>query len=194
MAAKSVPIYRVTKIVKMTLNYVAACAAVFMLILGILSSAAQAAASGTLRIAVGSSPATFDPHFNDLPTGNTVAVLVFEGLFRLDAQNRVVPNLATDYAFSDDGLIFTVKIRADHVFSNGDPLNAQMVAASFMRLLNSDVGSIHRGLYAVIQAVIATDETTVTFRLKEPNGHILLLLAAPMASIIHADEQQQMGA
>src|SRR4051812_1891899 len=99
----------------------------------------QAAPSGVLKIAVGADPETFDPHFNDLPTGNTVDLHVFEGLFRLDAENNVIKELATDYSYSDDGKVFTVKIEKGRKFGNGDPLNAQAVAASFSRLLDPKV-------------------------------------------------------
>jgi len=170
-----------------------ACVAAFILTAGLAATMAKAQPSGTLRVAVGADPATFDPHFNDLPTGNTVDKLVFDGLFRLDAENNVVANLATGYGFSDNGLRFTVQIHAGRTFSNGDPLNAQAVAASFMRLLDPKVGAIYRGLYAVIDEVVALDATTVEFRLKEPNGHILLLLAASTGSIINVDALQKMG-
>lgn len=150
--------------------------------------------SGVLKIAVGADPETFDPHFNDLPTGNTVDLHVLEGLFRLDAENNVVKELATDYSFSDDGMTFTVKIKKGKTFSNGDPLDAKAVAASFMRLLNPEVGSIYRGLYSSIKEVTAPDDETVVFHLGERNGHILLLLASTNATIVNVTALEKMGA
>lgn len=157
------------------------------------TGAALAGPAGTVRVAIGSDPATFDPHFNNLSTGDTVALLVYEGLFRLDAQNKVVPDLATSHQFSNDGLTLTVKIRPGKTFSNGDPLDAQAVAASFSRLLDPQVGSIYRGLYGSIREVVAVDETTVEFRLKERNGHLLLLLAPIPASIVDVKAIKTMG-
>lgn len=158
------------------------------------AGAALADPAGTVRVAIGSDPATFDPHFNDLPTGNTVALLVYEGLFRLDAENNVIPNLAASHEFSSDGLTLTVKIHPGKTFSNGDPLNAEAVAASFNRMLDPQVGSIYRGLYASIKEVVATDDTTVEFRLAEPNGHLLLLLAPIPASVVNVKAIEAMGA
>lgn len=155
---------------------------------------AEAAPAGVLRIAVGADPETFDPHFNDLPTGNTVDMHVLEGLFRLDSENNVVNELATEHSFSADGKVFTVKIDEGHVFSNGNPVNAEAVAASFNRLLDPAVGSIYRGLYASIERVTAPDAKTVEFHLAEPNGHILLLLASTTATIIDVKALAEMGA
>jgi peptide/nickel transport system substrate-binding protein len=159
----------------------------------LLSTTAMAEPSGLLKVAVGADPETFDPHFNDLPTGNTVDLHVLEGLFRLDAENNVVKDLATDYFFSDDGLTFTVKIKKGRTFSNGDVLDAKAVAASFNRLLDPDVASIYRGLYASIDHVTAPDAETVEFHLAEPNGHILLLLASTTATVINVAALEKMG-
>ena len=153
-----------------------------------------AAPSGVLRVAVGVDPETFDPHFNDLPTGNTVDLLVLEGLYRLDAENNVVADLAAEGNFSDDGLNFTVRIKEGRRFSNGDPLNAQAVAASFNRMLDPAVGAIYRGLYSSIAEVTAVDDNTVNFRLSAPNGHIKLLLASTSATIVNASALKSMGA
>lgn len=158
-----------------------------------VSSTAVMAQSGVLRVAVGADPETFDPHFNDLPTGNTVDLLVLEGLFRLDKENNVVADLATEWGFSDDGLTFTVKIKEGRTFSNGDPLNAAAVAASFNRLLDPAVGAIYRGLYSSIAEAVAVDDTTVEFRLAEPNGHILLLLASTTGTIVNVAALEAMG-
>jgi ABC-type transport system substrate-binding protein len=158
------------------------------------SGAAWAAPEGVLRVAIGADPATFDPAFNDLPVGNGVDLAVLEGLFRLGPDNKVQKNLATDSSFSPDGMIFTVKIKTGKTFSNGDPLNAEAVSASFNRLLDKKVGSIYRGLYASIDNVKAVGEDTVEFHLAEPNGHILMLLANTAASIVNVKAAQAMGA
>lgn len=171
----------------------AAFAALAALSLTVSGLPAAAEPSGTLRVAVGVDPESFDPHFNTFPTGNTVDLLVLEGLFRLDVEDNVVNHLATDYAFSEDGLKFTVQIKTGKEFSNGNPLNAEAVAASFNRLLDPEVGSVYRGLYSTISEVVAVGEDTVEFNLSEPNGHIVLLLAATTATIIDVKALEEMG-
>ena len=162
--------------------------------LSLIAPLSRAQPAGVLRVAVGADPATFDPAFNDLPVGNAVDLAVLEGLFRLDPTNKVLKSLATEYSFSPDGKIFTVKIKTGKKFSNGDPLNAEAVAASFTRMLDEKTGSIYRGLYASLGIVKAVGEDTVEFHLAEPNGHILMLLANTAASIVNVKAVREMGA
>lgn len=172
------------------------CARSFMFSLSVLTlatSSALAAPGQTLRVAVGTDPATMDPQFNDLPTGNTVEALVYEGLFRLDDKNTIQKSLATDYHYSSDGKVLTVKIQTGHVFSNGDPLNAQAVVDSFQRLLNEKTGSIYRGIYLALGTVKASGEDTVEFHMTSPNGHVLQLLANASGSIVNAKAAEKMG-
>jgi len=170
------------------------CTAALLAGLSVFAAQAQAQPAGVLRVAVGADPATFDPAFNDLPVGNAVDLAVLEGLFRLDPKNNVEKSLASDYSFSPDGMVFTVKIRSGKTFSNGDPLNAAAVAASFNRMLDEKTGSIYRGLYASLGTVKAVGEDTVEFHLAEPNGHILMLLASTAASIVNVKAVKEMGA
>ncbi|MCD1618004.1 ABC transporter substrate-binding protein [Salipiger manganoxidans] len=159
-----------------------------------LPLAAIAAPEGELRIAVGADATTFHPHVNSLPVGNTVDGLVFQQLFRIDADNKVVPALATDYGWSEDGMTFTVSFETGHSFTNGRPVNAEAVAASFNQLLDPDSGSIYAGLYASLGKAEAQGEDTVVFHMAEPNGHVLMLLANSAAGIIDTDANAEMGA
>lgn len=135
-------------------------------------------------MALGTGATTFDPVFNDLPAGDTVDRLVFDGLFRFDDQDVVQKDLAEQYQYSDDGLTFTVKIARGRVFANGDPLDAAAVAASFERLLSPKTGSIYRGLYGTLGKVEASSDDTVVFHLAQKNGHLLTLLASSPAKIV----------
>ena len=102
-----------------------------------LPLAAIAAPEGELRIAVGADATTFHPHVNSLPVGNTVDGLVFQQLFRIDADNKVVPALATDYGWSEDGLTFTVSFETGHSFTNGHVVRVAQEAGASM-IMDSD--------------------------------------------------------
>lgn len=66
-----------------------------------------------------------------------VAALVYEGLYQLDSAFEAQPVLVQSSTVSADGLIWTVTIRGDVVFSNGEPLTAQHVADSLQRAKSS---------------------------------------------------------
>ncbi len=165
-----------------------------LLITAALPVVAHAGADGTITIAVGADATTFHPHVNALPVGNAVDMLVFEQLFRMGGDNKVVPQLAKSWDWSPDGLTFTVKIETGHVFSNGDPLDAPAVAASFNQLLDPKSGSIYAGLYASLGSAAAPDAETVVFHLTEKNGHLLMLLSNSAAGIIDTRANTAMGA
>jgi len=156
--------------------------------------AVAAQPSGELRVAVGIDPDTLDPLTNALPIGNAIDLLVLNGLYRLGPTNNIVPDLATEHFYSADGMVLTVKLVTGRHFSNGDPLNAEAVAASFNRLLDPATGSIFAGLYASLGKAVAVGEDTVEFHLSEPNGHALMLLANSAAMIVNVGAAQAMGA
>ena len=87
-------------------------------------SAAPEAARFTLGYAPGSS---LDPLSTADQSNLDVAALVYEGLYQLDSAFEAQPVLAQSSTVSADGLIWTVTIRGDVVFSNGEPLTAQHV-------------------------------------------------------------------
>lgn len=97
-------------------------------------SAEPEAARFTLGYAPGSS---LDPLSTADQSNLDVAALVYEGLYQLDSAFEAQPVLAQSSTVSADGLIWTVTIRGDVVFSNGEPLTAQHVADSLQRAKSS---------------------------------------------------------
>lgn len=58
-------------------------------------------------------------------------------LLTLDRNFNVQPDLAVDYSVSEDGLEWTVKIRDDVKFSDGEPLTIEDVIFTFETAKNS---------------------------------------------------------
>lgn len=161
----------------------------------LLSSAAYAAAapSGELTVAVGATAPQLNPMKTVLPPNISVGVMVHENLFRMDEHNNVVPDLATKWSYSEDGLTFKVTIKTNHVFSNGDPLDSAAVASSLNRLKDPKSGSINTELYSALGQITTPAPDTLEFHLKSKNGHLLILLANPAAGIIDTKAEDAMG-
>lgn len=87
-------------------------------------------------------------------------------LLRRDDDLNIVNDLATDYTISEDGLTWTVAIRDDAVFSDGESLTAADVAYTFNKAAESG------GLtdVTVLQEAVALDDTTIELRLKQPQS------------------------
>ncbi len=99
------------------------------------ASPAGGHATGVVRIA-GWSPATYDPGMQG--DAGTAALLaqVFEGLTALDASMHVQPALAQSWAVSQGGLQVTFHLRPGITFSDGTPITADDVVASWLHVLS----------------------------------------------------------
>jgi peptide/nickel transport system substrate-binding protein len=125
---------------------------------------ADAAAPTELRLAIGGeSEDGYDP---TLGWGRYGSPLFQSTLLARNANLDVVPDLATDYSVSDDGLVWTVDIRTDARFSDGEPVTAQDVAYTFTTA--SESGGL-TDVTALAEAV-AMDEDTVELRLERPQS------------------------
>ncbi|MBE9113452.1 ABC transporter substrate-binding protein [Nodosilinea sp. LEGE 07298] len=111
----------------------------------------------------GESEEGYDP---TLGWGRYGSPLFQSTLLGRDADLNIVNDLATDYSVSEDGLTWTVTIRDDAVFSDGEPLTASDVAYTFNKAAESG------GLtdVTVLEEAVATDDTTVELRLKQPQS------------------------
>lgn len=66
----------------------------------------------------------------------TVVQHIFEGLYRLDDQSKVVPGLAKSVDISQDGKTYTFHIRDNAKWSDGTPIRAQDFLFAWKRLVN----------------------------------------------------------
>ncbi len=110
-------------------------------------------------VAIGEEPETgFDPS-----TGGhgSITKVFFSTLFKRDKQLGWSNDLATDYQVSKDKLTWTVTIRDDAVFTNGEKVTAEDVAFTYAtaKESGSDID------LTMIEDIQAVDEVTVAFKL-----------------------------
>jgi len=93
--------------------------------------------------------------------------LIYSGLFRYDKNLKLTPDLATGYSVSDDKKIFTITLRDNVKWSDGEPFSANDVLFTFENIQNPDVDS---SLYPTFQGVTVEkiDTNKIRFILKEP--------------------------
>ena len=127
-------------------------------------STAQTGSAEQIVLAIGGeSEEGYDP---TLGWGRYGSPLFQSTLLKRDADLNIVNDLATDYTVSEDGLTWTITIREDAVFSDGEPLTAADVAYTFNQATESG------GLtdVTVLDEAVAVDDTTVELRLEEPQS------------------------
>lgn len=98
---------------------------------------------------------------------SSVARLVFAGLFKYDQSGKLVPDVAESYSFDETETLYTVKLKNNVRWHDGEPLTAKDVAYTFGLIQNPEVKSY---LLASWRGVVvkAVDDHTVTFKL--PNA------------------------
>jgi peptide/nickel transport system substrate-binding protein len=112
----------------------------------------------------------FDPMNSSSAVATAVNQHVFEALVDLDPITRQpYPALAAELpVMSLDGSTWTAKLRPGAKFSDGSPVTAADVAWSFQRALDPANKALMASFIEFIDTVTATDEQTVTFKLKAP--------------------------
>lgn len=73
-------------------------------------------------------------------------------------------DLATDYSVSEDGMVWTVTIRDDVKFTDGEPLTASDVAFTYNNCKEKSTVND----FTMLEEAVAVDETTVEFHMTKP--------------------------
>ena len=90
----------------------------------------------TLLVGNGAEPADLDPQVINAFIDSHIAYSLFEGLTKLDGRTSApVPDLATAWDVSPDGLVYTFHLRPEARWSDGDPVKADDFVYSFQRIL-----------------------------------------------------------
>ena len=90
--------------------------------------------------------------------------LIQSTLTTTTADLKIGRDLATDYSVSEDGLTWTVTIRDDVKFTDGEPLTASDVAFTYnLCVENSSVND-----FTMLKEAVAADGTTVEFHMNTP--------------------------
>jgi peptide/nickel transport system substrate-binding protein len=104
-----------------------------------------------------------------------LASLIFSGLLKWDPEDGLVPDLADSITISEDGKIYTVTLRENAIFHNGDPVEARDVLFT----VNAIQDATYRSPLAVsFSGVMVTqnDARTIVFTLQEPFAPFLSAL------------------
>ncbi|MDO4338212.1 MAG: ABC transporter substrate-binding protein [Eubacteriales bacterium] len=105
----------------------------------------------------------FDPAYGWGAGEHVHEPLIQSTLVRTTKDLGIENDLATEYGCSEDGLTWTVKIRDDVKFTDGEPLTAEDVAFTYN--LCRDNSSVND--FTMLKEAVAVDDTTVEFHMNE---------------------------
>ena len=160
----------------------------------LLGAAAAAATTATplARVAIAQQPKVlrFVPHANLTlldPIFTTALVTINHGwaiydtLFSATSKFELRPQMADGYTLSDDGRTYTIKLRDNLKFHNGEPVRAQDAAPSLSRWAARE--TIGQTLWKFVDACEAQDDRTIRIVLKQKMPLLMSAIATGGASM-----------
>jgi peptide/nickel transport system substrate-binding protein len=121
----------------------------------------------TLRIGWGGSPDTLNPGMAVLSESYAIFNLVYDAMYLLQLDGTFKLVLAESMNVSDDGLVYTYKIRDDVKFHDGQPLTAEDVVFSYNLYQTTEDYPWMGDYTAYFETVEATDNNEVVITLSE---------------------------
>jgi ABC-type transport system substrate-binding protein len=150
------------------------------------NSHSTSSAPSVMKIAWPEQATTLDPDRADSASTNNLWALLGGTLTNLSSNyTSVEPGLATSWTVSSNGLTWTFTLRSNLKFSNGQPLTATDVKATFDRERTDKVNP-HIGDFAVWRDVVVKSPTEVVIELSKPQPSLPLILSGPYHAIIPA--------
>jgi peptide/nickel transport system substrate-binding protein len=138
-------------------------------------------ASSIYREALVGVPASLNPLFGTGESELAVAGLLFAGLARGDGHGGVEPDLAASWTVAETGRVYTVALRADAVWHDGQPVTSRDVLFT-VRLLQESGLPINPALasfWRTVRVDVAGPQT-VRFTVSEPYAPFLSRLTFPL--------------
>lgn len=143
---------------------------------------------GEIVIAQPSAPPTLDPHITSAQTTLNIVLLVYEQLFTRDDANQPIGDLADGYDLSEDGLVYTIRLRQGVKFHDGSDFTAEDAKASLERY--ERVGG-DKAVLEPVASIDIVDDYTIKLTLSRPvppfiehisfTGSMLAMLPAEQA-------------
>jgi len=147
----------------------------------------------------GGNPPTMDPHLSGDASSAEYVVEIYSGLMAYDRDLNLIPDVAESYEISDDGLVYTFKIRENAVFQDGKPIRAEDFKWSFERACDPATGSPTADTYLgdivgcraklqneadEVEGVKIIDDLTLQLTIDEPKGFFLAKMTYPTAYVL----------
>lgn len=139
--------------------------------------------TGTLVIGKNQEAVGFDPAVVTASSSGVLLAVLVEQLVTFDDAGTAQPMLAESWTMPDE-LTYVFTLRKGVTFHNGQPLTAADVKYSFDRIIDPATKSPWASQFAPVDSVEATDDQTVTIKLKTPYGPFLATLSAGFAAIL----------
>ena len=157
----------------------------------------------------GGVPPTMDPHISGDATSHGYVVEIFSGLMVYDPDLNLMPDLAESYEVSEDGLVYTFKLREEAQFQDGKSIRTEDFKWSLERACDPATGSPTADTYLgdivgcrdklqgkadEVEGVKVIDDLTLELTIDEPKGFFLAKMSYPTAYVLDRENVESGGA
>jgi len=157
-----------------------------MLLLPTLASAQP------LRVGLASDPDILDPTLSRTSAGRVVFSAMCDKLVEIDSKLNFVPQLATAWAWQDEGKTLALTLRQGVKFHDGATMDAASVQGELQRHLTMQ-GSTRRAEMGPITAIDATGPLEVKIRLSAPFAPLVAALSDRAGMVMSPASAAQNG-
>jgi len=142
----------------------------------LLGATAFGAQAQDLRIGLQEDPDVLDPDQSRTFVGRIVYTSLCDKLVDITPELDIIPQLATEWTWSEDGTELTMSLRDDVIFHDGTAFDAEAVVANVKRSQTLDE-SRRKSELASIEKAEAIGDYTVRFTLSQPDATVLAQFA-----------------
>lgn len=131
----------------------------------------------TIIYGITGDPVIFNPI---LSTGGPAGIIierVYNGLLKPNENLEMVGDLAESWSFSDDGLVWTFKLKEGVTFHDGTPFTSADVKYTYDAIKHPDYQGVRATDFKHIEKVEAPDDYTVVITLNMPFAPLLTKLS-----------------
>ncbi len=112
-------------------------------------------------------PTLFNPLYSTDTASSDIEGFIYNGLVSSDTEFNPVNSLASDIQMSEDGLTFTVKLREDVKWHDGEQFTADDVVFTYSIPKNPDYAGERGSAFEPLESVTKIDDYTVEFKLNQ---------------------------
>ena len=155
-----------------------------------------------------SDPPTLDPHMTTDTTAAGIVVEVFGGLVTINTDLQLELDLAQSVEVSDDGRVYTFKLRPNAKFQSGKPVTAHDFKWSVERAANPETASpvaetylndiigvdeVLEGKATEVSGIKVIDDQTLQITIDAPKAYFLAKLSYPTAFVVDRENVELGG-
>ncbi len=173
-----------------------------------IGALAQPKQGGQMVVTYKDDISTFDPAIGYDWQNWSMIKSLFDGLMDYKpGTTELIPDLAESYEISEDGLVYTFKLRKGVKFHNGRELKSADVKYSIERSVNPETQSPGQGFFwqikgfedmtsggaKTLSGITTPDDHTVVIELSQPDATFLQIVAINFAFAVPREEVEKHG-